>query len=71
MAICEKCWADAMGIAEEYFQLLHERKDNPCTLEEQAGPEAQLCSYCNRMTVHTYTKYCLACGIESGPALDN
>ena len=39
---CEKCWGDAFARqtgnqAEEYFRLLEERKDNPCTPEQQAG----------------------------------
>lgn len=48
MAACEKCWADAYrreqdhpmkSQAEHYHNLLQERKDNPCTAEEQAGEE--------------------------------
>ena len=43
---CEKCWSDAYGRmranpsksqAEHYHDLLEERKDNPCSPEEQAG----------------------------------
>jgi len=44
---CEKCWSDAflraylsgfvMMQAEAYGQLLEERRDNPCTPEEQRG----------------------------------
>jgi len=42
---CEKCWGDAFlrmlmngkGQAENYRDLLEERKDNPCTPEEQRG----------------------------------
>ena len=37
MASCEKCWNDAQGRAEDYQQLIEERKDNPCTPEEQAA----------------------------------
>ena len=45
MAACEKCWSDAYSRsmmrgksqAECYQELLEERKDNPCTLKEQAG----------------------------------
>lgn len=46
---CEKCWGDAylrwMGNpehtqAEHYAALLEERKDSPCTAEEQLGREA-------------------------------
>lgn len=40
---CEKCWADAYmrmlvngkGQAENYQELLEERKDNPCSEAEQ------------------------------------
>jgi len=44
MAGCEKCWADAYrrtldhpmkSQTEHYQDLLEERKDNPCTPEEQ------------------------------------
>jgi len=42
--VCEKCWADAyirsFGSGKSqtacYMELLEERKDNPCTDEEQA-----------------------------------
>ena len=46
MSACEKCWADAYvrmrlnpskSQAEHYQDLLEERKDNPCSLEEQRG----------------------------------
>jgi hypothetical protein len=45
MAGCEKCWADAYmrsrmtgkSQSECYRELLEERKDNPCSLQEQAG----------------------------------
>ncbi len=45
MATCEKCWEDAYLIScgsmksqtECYYELLEERKDNPCTPKEQAG----------------------------------
>jgi hypothetical protein len=43
--MCEKCWGDAYlrsygtgrSQAECYRELLDERKDNPCTEEEQKG----------------------------------
>lgn len=43
--ICYKCWSDAyerslwngMHQHDNYIQLLNERADNPCTLEEQLG----------------------------------
>jgi len=42
---CEKCWSDAYmrsrwtghSQAEEYKNLLNNRKDSPCTPEQQAG----------------------------------
>lgn len=45
MPMCEKCWSDAYlfaalrGIsqAEAYRELLSERREHPCSPEEQAG----------------------------------
>lgn len=46
MASCEKCWDDAFmrswtepikSQTEHYHDLIEERKDNPCSPEEQAG----------------------------------
>ncbi len=45
MSACEKCWSDAFAVARtsgksqanEYKRLLGERRDTPCTPEEQAG----------------------------------
>lgn len=46
MASCEKCWGDAYlrflsnpmkDQSEHYHILLEERKNNPCSPEEQAG----------------------------------
>ncbi len=42
---CEKCWSDAYlksrmtgkSQGECYYELLEERKNNPCTSVEQAG----------------------------------
>ena len=42
---CEKCWGDAWFLsqvngkpqAENYHALLEERKDNPCSPEDQLG----------------------------------
>lgn len=62
MASCEKCWSDAQGNADAYQQLIEDRKDNPCTPEEQAGEEATECSKCERMTMHQYVKTCTNCG---------
>ena len=50
MACCEKCWGDAYrrmlengkGQAENYWDLLEERKDNPCTSAEQLGQWADV-----------------------------
>lgn len=63
MASCEKCWRDAGGEPERYHQLLDERKQNPCSPEEQAGgADAFWCKKCKRFTVHLYTKSCVICG---------
>ena len=45
MASCEKCWNDAClrmrmtgkSQHECYYELLNERKDNPCSEKERAG----------------------------------
>lgn len=41
MPACEKCWADShssMGDQPaEYRRLIEERRDNPCTPEQQCG----------------------------------
>lgn len=45
MPACQKCWGDAGYVsmtrgtskAEEYGKLIDERKDSPCTPEEQCG----------------------------------
>jgi hypothetical protein len=48
MAACEKCWGDAYLRTlsdpskeqyEHYRDLIAERKDNPCTPEQQAGTD--------------------------------
>lgn len=47
MSACEKCWGDAYrrmmmlggSQTEHYYALLEERKDNPCTPEEQKGEQ--------------------------------
>ena len=61
MSACEKCWSDAhrgpyFSVAEEYSRLMEERKEHPCTPEQQAGPDAGECPTCHRMTIHQYTK---------------
>ena len=48
MPMCEKCWADAYrrsfgtpkSQTECYYELLDERKDNPCSKEQQEGVSA-------------------------------
>ena len=65
MPSCEKCWEDAGGNYEKYTQLIEERKDDPCSFEEQAGREAAICEKCNRKTVHQHAKVCIACGFIS------
>jgi len=71
MASCEKCWCDAyyrsiedpmIPQAVHYQNLIEERKENPCTAEEQAGIDAGLCSKCGKKTVHQYAKVCCNCG---------
>jgi len=66
MSACEKCWSDAhkepqFSVAEEYARLIEERKDNPCTPEEQAGLDATDCRSCGRRAVHQHTGECMAC----------
>ena len=61
MSSCEKCWRDAhrgpqYSVADEYARLVDERRDSPCSPEEQAGPEASECTSCHRMTVHQHTR---------------
>ena len=71
MASCEKCWGDAYrryrcdpfrSQAEHYSELISERKDNPCTPEQQAGEDAGECPKCNRKTIHQIIKQCTNCG---------
>lgn len=61
MSACEKCWRDAhrgehFSVADEYARLIRERRNNPCTPEEQAGPDASECPRCHRMTLHQHTR---------------
>lgn len=66
MSACEKCWSDAHGdpyksVAEEYERLIEERRDRPCTPEEQAGPDAKPCPQCGgRRVLHQHTGECMA-----------
>jgi len=59
MSSCEKCWRDACGDPEKYGLLVNLRKENPCTLEEQAGKDAALCKSCERKTVHQICNFCI------------
>jgi len=61
MSSCEKCWADAGGVAERYSVLIEKRN---CTPEEQAGPDASKCPLCGRMTLHQYTREPM-CGCDA------
>ena len=67
MASCEKCWDDAFLRAREhpfknqadcYRELLAEREDDPCTPEEQAGEDADICPICERQTIHQHARIC-------------
>lgn len=58
MSSCEKCWRDSRG-ADNYSELLKSRRGDPCTPEEQAGPDASECSLCKRMVIHQHTGECM------------
>jgi len=69
MVSCEKCWRDAHrggpceDVAKQYAELIEERKDTPCTPEEQAGEDATECPTCGRRVRHQHTGQCMAgCG---------
>lgn len=55
MSSCEKCYMDSLVYGRPYMELLESRKANPCTPEEQAGPDARECPKCKRKTLHQYT----------------
>lgn len=55
MSACEKCWVDSKLLGTNYIELVESKKDNPCTPEQQAGPDAKQCPKCGRMTLHQYT----------------
>lgn len=65
VSTCEKCWSDAhrpdpyVSVAKEYARLIEERRANPCTPEEQAGPDATTCPVCHRRSLHQYTGECM------------
>lgn len=70
MSACEKCWRDAHSsddVAARYSELIEERKANPCTPEEQAGPDGRWCAGCKGWTRHQYTGECMSpnCTAES------
>lgn len=69
MSCCEKCWSDAGNRYKAYARILDERKDNPCTPEQQAGPDATECPRCKRRTCHQYTNECMACHITPGDGI--
>ncbi len=67
MSTCEKCWNDAglaaqasslLTQAEYYSILLKERKNTPCTPEQQAGVDAKTCPKCGRKTVSNHDHQC-------------
>jgi len=65
MASCEKCWDDSYsygegdGRVDRYIKLLAERRNRPCSPEEQAGPHATECRTCKRRTYHQHAKLCM------------
>jgi hypothetical protein len=44
---------------EHYNDLLAERKNSPCSPEQQAGEFADECQKCKRKTVHQHTHKCI------------
>lgn len=66
MSDCEKCWSDAHlrdphNVTAKYNELIDERRSNPCTPEQQAGPNAKECPACGRLTLHQNTNECMNC----------
>ncbi|HZJ25879.1 MAG TPA: hypothetical protein VFF40_02520 [Acidimicrobiia bacterium] len=47
MSACERCWTDAYresrmfggSQVDHYRRLIEERRDRPCSVEEQRGPD--------------------------------
>ena len=82
MASCEKCWRDAYrrelqnpmkNQAEHYHDLIQERKEKPCTPNQQAGSEyAETCPRCGQQTFHCCAKVCMRpeCGYRGEEASD-
>ncbi len=67
MASCEKCWGEAYlktyedpmkSQTEHYNELI---KVSNCTLEQQAGKDAEECPKCKRKIVHQIIGTCLKC----------
>jgi uncharacterized protein YjbI with pentapeptide repeats len=58
MVSCEQCWKDSGGDVDHYHELISVRQ---CSLEEQAGDDAEWCLQCNRQTIHQHTHECLNC----------
>ena len=64
MPACERCWAESRRpfATETYEELV---KINNCTPEQQAGPDAGICSTCGRKTIHQYARdWCMACDCQ-------
>lgn len=58
MSACEKCWRDSRR-EDNYAEVLASRAENPCTPEEQAGPDATVCPACGKRTAHQITGQCM------------
>jgi hypothetical protein len=54
--MCEKCWKDSEGDLTRYYKLIRSRS---CTPEEQAGPMAEQCHACKRITRHPGSHICM------------
>jgi hypothetical protein len=55
MSVCERCWSDAAGDVAHYEALLDARRSQPCSPEQQAGPNAAQCPGCGSQTIHQHT----------------
>jgi hypothetical protein len=66
MSSCEKCWIDQQVMGIPYAEMVKIRQDHPCTPEQQAGPCADVCPVCKRMTLHQYTNEPM-CGCPAQP----
>lgn len=55
MSACEKCWRDSRLLDNYHDFLVARSRENPCTAEEQAGPDAGQCPVCERFTLHQFT----------------